>query len=154
MTSGWNADSILHQAPDAVIFADREGLIRFWNPGAERIFGHAAADVLGGSLYVIIPESFREAHDRGFARALAAGETKYAGQALPTKALHADGHEIYVELSFAIIKTADGTVVGASAHARDITERFTRDRDARRRMKSLEQELESLRGTPATPAGG
>ena len=53
--------SIVEQVPDAIIFADREGAIRVWNRGAEIIFGHCAAEVVGGSLDVIIPERLRRA---------------------------------------------------------------------------------------------
>jgi len=51
--------AIVEQAPDAIIFADREGAIRVWNRGAEAVFGYAAAEVLGNSLDVIIPERNR-----------------------------------------------------------------------------------------------
>ena len=44
---------------EAVVASDREGLIRFWSPGAERIFGHSAAEALGQSLDLIIPERLR-----------------------------------------------------------------------------------------------
>ncbi|MCK9486004.1 MAG: PAS domain S-box protein [Dehalococcoidia bacterium] len=152
MTTGWDAHTLLEQAPDAIIFADREGLVRYWNPAAERVFGHKAADVLGGGLYVIIPEQFREAHDRGFERALTERKTKYVGQALATRARHANGEDFYVELSFSIVLDADGNAVGALAHARDITERFTRDRDARRHLRAVEQELAALRADAVTEA--
>jgi PAS domain S-box-containing protein len=59
------------------------------------------------------------------------------GQAMPTKALRADGSTIYVELSFAIIHEG-GEVTGAMAAARDITERFERERTMRRRLRELE----------------
>lgn len=72
--------ALLDQAPDAVIFADPGGLITYWNVAAERVFGHAADAVLGQRLDLIIPEAQREAHWRGFDRALGAGETKYAGK--------------------------------------------------------------------------
>ena len=36
-------DQILSQAPDAILYADREGIIQFWNQGAERIFGFSTA---------------------------------------------------------------------------------------------------------------
>jgi PAS domain S-box-containing protein len=42
--------AIVDQAPDAIIFADRDGVIRMWNRGAERIFGYPAAEALGASL--------------------------------------------------------------------------------------------------------
>jgi PAS domain S-box-containing protein len=134
-------DLLHEQAPDAVIFADTGGKIQAWNPAAERVFGFAAGEAVGQSLDLIIPEQFREAHWRGFERALAAGETKYSGQALPTRSQRKDGTTIYVELTFAIIHDAAGEVIGALAHARDITERWERDREQRRRLRELESRL-------------
>ena len=129
---------LLEESPDATIFADLDGVIRAWNPGAERIFGWSASDVIGQSLDIIIPESLRERHWAGYDRALAAGETKYRGQALPTKSMRHDGTQIYVELSFGIVHGRDGVVIGAMAQARDITERFERERADRRRLRELE----------------
>jgi PAS domain S-box-containing protein len=133
-----------------VIFADREGIVRVWNAGAERIFGFAATDAIGQNLDIIIPESLRDAHWQGYDRALAAGDTKYRGQSLPTKALKSDGSTIYVELSFAIVHGRDGAVIGALAHARDITERFERDRALRRRLRELEAGTSSVEA-PGAP---
>jgi PAS domain S-box-containing protein len=139
---------ILSQSPDAIIFADRDGIIRVWNAAAERIFGFAAEAALGKDLNIIIPESLQESHWAGYDRALAAGDTKYRGQSLPTKALKSDGSTIYVELSFAIVHAADGAVIGALANARDITERFERDRATRRELRDLRQQIE--RASPAS----
>jgi PAS domain S-box-containing protein len=122
------ATLLVQQAPDAIIFSDPTGVIRVWNAAAQRIFGFPASDALGANLDLIIPERFREAHWRGFERALANRQTKYVGQALPTKSVRSDGTQIYVELSFAIILDANGDVSGALAHARDITERFKKER--------------------------
>jgi hypothetical protein len=69
---------------------------------------------------------------------------------LPTKAVKADGTQFYVELSFAIIHGPDGKVAGALAHARDITERFERDRDMRRRLRDLEASAAAAASTSAT----
>jgi PAS domain S-box-containing protein len=134
-----DAQLILDQDPDAVIFAGTDGVIQYWNAAAERIFGFATADAVGQDLNIIIPESFQERHWTGYDRALAAGETKYRGQSLPTKARKADGTEFYVELSFEIVKDASGTVIGAMATARDITERFERDRQMRRELRELKE---------------
>jgi PAS domain S-box-containing protein len=129
---------LVEQAPDGLIFADRDGVIRVWNAAASRIFGFTPDEAIGKDLNIIIPESLRDAHWQGYDRALAAGETKYRGQALPTKAVRADGTHIYVELSFEIVHGGDGAVLGAMAMARDITERFQRDRAIRRRLRELE----------------
>jgi PAS domain S-box-containing protein len=132
------AQTIVEQAPDGIIFAGLDGVIRTWNDAAERIFGFTPNAAIGQRLDIIIPESLREAHWTGDARAHAAGDTKYRGQALPTKSLRADGTTMYVELSFAIIHAADGAVIGALASARDITTRFEHDRTMRRRLRELE----------------
>jgi len=133
---------LLDQAPDAVIFAGPDGLIQEWNAAAEALFGHAASDAIGQSLDLIVPERFREAHWRGFERALGEGDTKYRGQALPTRSMRKDGTDFYVELTFAIVHDTDGKVIGALAHARDITERWTHDREQRQRLRELEERLE------------
>ncbi|HET9470554.1 MAG TPA: PAS domain S-box protein, partial [Usitatibacter sp.] len=58
--------AIVEQAPVSVILADRGGVIRAWNRASEALFGFAAAEVLGRSLDVIIPERLREAHWKGY----------------------------------------------------------------------------------------
>lgn len=132
---------LVAQAPDAMIFAGTDGIIQVWNTAATELFGFPAEKAIGQNLDIIIPESFRERHWTGFDRALAAGESKYRGQSLPTRAMRAGGEQFYVELSFAIIKDASGTVVGALANARDITERFENDRQQRRRLRELEAQV-------------
>jgi len=133
--------ALLHQSPDAIIFADTEGMIRFWNAAATRIFGYPEAQAMGHSLDIIVPDRFREAHWKGFERALSDRATKYAGQALATRASRADGAQIYVELSFAMVLDERGDVLGALSHARDITERFEQERSARKRIRELELAL-------------
>jgi len=131
------AATLLEQNPDATIFAGTDGMIVVWNEAAETVFGHKAADAIGKSLDLIIPEQYRDAHWTGYDRALADGDTKFKGQALTTRAARADGETIYVDLAFAIIKDASGAVTGAMATARDITERFNRDREMRRELREL-----------------
>ena len=129
---------LVEQSPDATIFADLDGIIRTWNLAAERIFGWTQGSAIGQRLDIIIPESLRERHWVGYARALLAGDTKYRGESLPTKSMRSDGTPIYVELSFGIVHAADGAVVGAMAQARDITERFEHEKLSRRRLRELE----------------
>jgi len=133
---------LVQQAPDATIYANRDGVIEVWNTAASAMFGYGAEEALGQSLDLIIPERFREAHWKGFDRALAEGDTKYRGQALPTRSQRKDGSTIYVELTFAIVKDSSGAVIGALANARDITERFEREREQRRRLQELEAKAE------------
>jgi PAS domain S-box-containing protein len=137
--------TLIADSPDAMIFADTEGRIRVWNAAAERIFGFTAAEAMGQSLDIIVPERFRDAHWKGFDRALGEKAMKYAGQSLPTRAQKKDGSQIYVELSFAIV-LVDGEAAGALATARDITVRFERERERGQKLRVAEEELAKLRG--------
>lgn len=123
------AQRLIDQSPDAMVFVDAAGIIRVWNSAAERIFGFSQSAALGASVNIIIPERFREAHWGGFRRAIVERSTKYQGQVLATRSMRADGTRIYVELSFAVILGAESEVLGALAHARDITKRFEQKRN-------------------------
>ncbi len=122
---------LVAQAPDPMIFGDLEGVIRVWNEAAVRMFGHTAEEALGQSLDIIIPERFREQHWTGYDRALGERDTKYRGQLLTTRSMRKDGTTMYLELSFSIVTGDDGAALGALAHARDVTERFERERAQR-----------------------
>ena len=113
--------AILQQAADAIIFADREGVVRLWNQGAEAIFGYAAAEAIGQGLSLIIPEPLRRAHDQGFERAMASGQLRNAGRVLTTRARGKDGGRLYIDFSFSLVTDAGGAVVGAVAIGRDCT---------------------------------
>ena len=110
--------AILEQSADAIIYADREGIIRRWNLAAERLFGFAAGQAVGQSLDLIIPERLRAPHWVGYHRAIAAGQTRHAGKPTLTKALHSSGETRYVEMSFAVVTGAAVAVVGSVAIAR------------------------------------
>jgi PAS domain S-box-containing protein len=115
--------ALVDQAPDALVFADCQGRIRIWNRAAEQIFGYPAAEVIGESLDLMIPERFRTAHWAGYQRALSSGQTKYAGRVMTTRSVHRDGRKIYMDLSFSLVRASDGAIVGVLAIGRDSTER-------------------------------
>ncbi len=127
---------IVEQTTDAVIFADREGLIRIWNEGAERVFGFPAEEVLGKSLDVIIPEELRKRHWESYGKAIAAGTTKSGSRVLTTRSLHKDGSRLYVDLSFAVIVDDSGRAEGALAIGRNVTERYLADKALRKQLTS------------------
>ena len=130
--------ALVEQASDAIIFADRDGSIRIWNRGAERVFGYPAAEAIGASLDLIVPERFRRAHWEGFRRAIETGSTRYVDRVLTTRALHKDGGKRYVDMSFGLVKDAAGAVLGALAVARDCTERHVADAELRQRIAVLD----------------
>ncbi|MFD3844188.1 PAS domain S-box protein [Streptomyces sp. NPDC058642] len=121
------------QAPDGIVIVDGEGLIRYWNRGAERIFGFSAADVDGRGLDVIIPERHRKRHQEGFEEAMERGYSKYGdADLLNVPALAADGRKLSIEFSVVLLPGPDGsTYVGAVI--RDVTARREREREAMRR---------------------
>jgi PAS domain-containing protein len=72
------AEALLSGRADAIIAADRAGIIRFWNPGAERIFGYARQEALEQSLNLIIPERLRQRHWDGYNHFMQTGYSRYA----------------------------------------------------------------------------
>ena len=125
------ADSADAPGPEAVIFADRKGVVRYWGNGAEAVFGHAAAEALGESLDLIIPERFRSAHWAAYDRAIESGRTKYGNRVLTTRSVKKDGRAIYVDLSFVLVQDEQDAVLGALAIGRDCTARHLAERQQR-----------------------
>ena len=129
------AHAILSGASDAVIATDRDGTIRLWNAGAERIFGRSAADALGRSLDLIIPERLRQAHWDGWSRVLETGESRYGeGDLLSVPAIRADGTQISVEFTILPLKDERGRMTGIAALMRDVTKRFAETRALRKQL--------------------
>jgi PAS domain S-box-containing protein len=113
---------VVEQAPDGIIFADREGVIWIWNSAAAELFGYLPEEAVGGSLDIIIPADLRHAHWEGFGKAEASGHTKHGTRAMKTRATHKAGHKLYVSLAFSVVKDGEGNVIGAMATARPFTE--------------------------------
>ena len=65
--------AILEESPEAVIWADREGIIRFWNRSAEEVFGYTAAETVGQRMDMLIPENLRARHWEGYDRVMVKG---------------------------------------------------------------------------------
>ena len=131
------AAGILEQLADALVYSDVEGRIRLWNPAAEALYGFTAAEATGQSLDLIIPENLRKAHWAGFDRAVRSGVTRLGGQATLTRAVHASGRRLYVDLSFALIRDASGSVIGAVAIGRDATARYEEEKAMRQRLREI-----------------
>lgn len=116
--------TLVREAPDAMVYADREGVVRFWNRGAERIFGFSETEAVGQSLDIIIPEDLRARHWAGFRQTIRSGKTRYgAGDTLAVRALRKDRRPISIEFSIVPFRGAGGTIVGIAAILRDMRER-------------------------------
>jgi PAS domain S-box-containing protein len=139
MTSPANLyESIVSQAPDAILYADRDGIIRLWNQGAERIFGFSAAQALGQSLDLIIPERHRQRHWDGYHQTMATGVTKYGTQLLAVPALYQGGGQLNTEFSIVMLKDDQGQPQGVAAILRDISARRAEEKALRDRLAALE----------------
>jgi len=113
--------SVCQSAHDAIISADGQGNIVFWNTGAKRIFGYEEQEVLGKPLTMLMPERYRPAHLRGFARLMSSGEGYVLGKTLELAGLSKAGTEFPLELCIATWKTTEGTFF--TGIIRDITAR-------------------------------
>jgi PAS domain S-box-containing protein len=133
------AQTILSTESDAILIADRDGVIRFWNAGAVSIFGFASAEAIGQSLDLIIPEALRARHWEGYRRVMVDGNTRYgSGDVLAVPAMSKDGRRISVEFTIIILRDDGGGLTGVGAILRDVTARFEEVRTLKRRVSDLE----------------
>lgn len=99
----------------AVVMADTTGTITAWSAGAERLFGHTAADAVGSSLDLIVPPELRDAHWTGFRRAMATAVCALDRAATNLPVLHADGDVRLFPGRFVFLTDARDAPVGAVA---------------------------------------
>ncbi len=133
--SGFIAESLLRTRSEAIIGADRVGLICFWNPGAERIFGYAAAEAIGHSLDLIIPERLRERHWQGYRGTMATGNSRYGeGDVLSVPAMHKNGSTISIEFTILPLRDSSGAIIAIVAIVRDVTKRFAEIRELKKKL--------------------
>ncbi len=117
--------TLVREAPDAIIYADAQGTITFWNKAAERIFGFSESEAVAKSLDIIIPEKLRKRHWNGFAETIRTGKTRYsAGDVLAVPALRKDGTRISIEFTILPFPDRTGRILGMAAILRDVTQRF------------------------------
>ena len=148
ITQEWLCQRIVGDAPDAIIFADREGTIRLWNAGAEAVFGYQAQEAVGKSLDLIVPQKQRARHWEGYRTVMATGVTRYGRELLKVPAVRKDGTRISLEFSILLLRNAGGEIVGAAAILRDVTERWEQERAIRQRLAAQEGKEQSS-GSPS-----
>lgn len=130
--------TILEQAPDAILYADREGVIRLWNRGAALVFGFTAEEAIGQSLDLIIPERLRGRHWEGYFKVMETGESRYGIELLTVPALHRDGRQLSCAFSIVMLKDDQGKPLGVASIMRDGTEAFEREKALKKRIAELE----------------
>jgi PAS domain S-box-containing protein len=110
--------AVVRSANDAVVTKTLDGKITGWNPAAERLFGHAAEEVIGKSIDIIIPEE-RRGDLRHILDRIARGEFI---DHFETTRMTKDGRVLDVSLSISPVRSSDGGIIGAAKIARDMTE--------------------------------
>ena len=136
--------AILEQAPDAILYADREGIIRLWNRGAALVFGFTAEEAIGQSLDLIIPERLRGRHWEGYFKVMETGESRYGTELLTMPALHRDGRQLSCAFSIVMLKDEHGKPLGVASIMRDGTAAFDREKGYKARIAELEVKLAAM----------
>src|SRR5215210_764477 len=131
--------AIVESSDDAIIGKTLDGTIISWNAGAERLYQYSAEEAIGRNISLIIPPE-REGELEHILARIGRGERV---QHLETVRVRKDGVRLDVSLSVSPIKNNEGKIIGASAIARDITERklFEKERASLREEFIHTQEL-------------
>ena len=140
-TPEWLCHQIVEKAADAIIFADKEGIIRLWNSGAESIFGYSADEVLSQSLDLIVPEKLRDRHWEGYRRVMATGKTKYGKETLAVPATKKGDNRISIEFTIVLLTNDSGEPLGTAAIIGDVTEKWQQEKELKKRLAELEAKV-------------
>jgi PAS domain S-box-containing protein len=114
---------LVHSLGEPVVGKSLDGIIRSWNPGAEKLYGYSAAEAIGQPIAMLVPPD-RQDELTTIMERLGRGEEI---EHLETVRRHKDGHEIRVSLTVTPVRTSSGDVAGAVAITHDITERVRRE---------------------------
>jgi len=101
----------------AVVVADRDGVIREWNPAAAQIFGYSAAEAIGKTLDLIVPEEERADHWRSYRRVMATDLMNYSpDHILDVLGMRQDGSRVLLDAMLTATHDASGRIVAVTAH--------------------------------------
>jgi len=133
---------IVEAASDAVISMDESGGILLANPATTRIFGYDPVELIGKPLTVLMPELMRKLHEAGFRRYLATGQRHLNWQGSEVTALHKNGQEFPVEVSFGEM-TSNGHKV-FTGFIRDISEKRRAEGELRKQKEIFQKIFENV----------
>src|SRR5215204_1302900 len=130
--------TVLDAAFDAIVTITPDGLIRWFNRGAERTFGHTAEEVTGQPVTVLMPDRYRELCVAGLHRYLRTGEARVVGGTTELVGLRKDGSEFPIEMSLG--ETHEDGEWLFTGVIRDIAER----KEVEKVIKEGEERIRSL----------
>lgn len=126
----WMA-SIVESSDDAILTKDKHAIITSWNPGAERLYGYTASEVIGRPVFVLAPPA--QSHE------IAASLNQlWQGRSVQhhgVERIRKDGSRILVDLSLSPVRNERGEIIGASSIAHDITMQRRAEEALRRNEK-------------------
>ncbi|MGD8309800.1 MAG: PAS domain S-box protein, partial [Chromatiales bacterium] len=129
--------AIASAAEDAVVLIDGGGLVRYWNPAAETMFGYTSDEMTGHELHpVVVPRELWQSARQGLQGFAETGRGPVVGRTLELRALRRDGSEFPVELSVSAARLAGRW--HAVGIVRDITGREARRRELEEGRRRLE----------------
>jgi len=139
--------AIVEYSDDAIVSKNLDGIVQTWNKAAERLFGYKADEVIGRSITIIIPTERLSEEDLVLGRIRAGQTVEHYETVRRTK----DGRMIDVSLTVSPIRLPNGTVIGASKIARDITEQKQLRRAADEASRAKDHFLATLSHELRTP---
>jgi PAS domain S-box-containing protein len=132
--------SIVDSSDDAIISKDLNSMVLSWNAAAERMFGFTAPEMVGQSIRRLIPDDRQQEEDVVLSR-IRRGERVEHYETIRRRK---DGTLLPVSLTVSPIRSQDGTIVGASKIARDVSER-ERAQQERQRLLTIAQDASRLK---------
>ncbi len=134
--------AIVENSVDAIIAKTLDGIITSWNPAAERLYGYRSEEIIGKSLFLLVPED-RVAESRTILARISAGQRV---ERLETSRVRKNGTEFPVSLTVSAILDEHDVVVGVSAIARDVTEQKAAFEAAQRMAAIVENSEDAIIG--------
>jgi len=141
MSNAVDTAALVGAIGDAVVVCNAQGEVTLWNPAAERMFGFTAAEAMGQSMDMIIPERLRKRHWDGYHKTMATGVTRYGNDVLRVPAVNKAGEAMSIAFTVAMLHTPERKVDAIVAVIRDETTRFKDERALRARVAELEAQL-------------
>ena len=135
-------EKLVDSIGDAVVISDAQGIIIYWNPAAERIFGFSKTEAIGSTMDFIVPERLRHRHNEGYEHSMQTGTTRYGDKLLTVPALHKSGKPLSIAFTVSMLFDENHKAVAVAAVIRDDTERFTEQRALKKRIAELEAQLQ------------
>jgi len=135
--------SVTESAKDAIISADRNGNIIFWNKASQKMFEYTEEEAIGQPLEILMPEGFKAAHQEGMARHISSGESGVIGQTIEVAGLTKNGHEFPIELS--VSTWTAGEEIFYTGIIRDVSRRKQIEKERDQLIQSLQESLAKVK---------